>query len=458
IYKNEISKILINHFMDTKDYYNASQVLESMIFIKQSEENQRNIFHNYILCLKELKRYDEAIDFFNKNVNFFDRAIYEMISDIYYEKNQKQQALEMLKKIFYNGKTLIILKKMVTILLEQNKITDAIKILENEGRDLDLDLLLSELYYKDKRMENSFEIMSKININKFRNSNLILFFKVCLELDKIDYIKKYINHLDKLMILTASERENILYKLGEIFYNENDFKNANTIFARYLKEFQSGSFYEKMLFMYGVSLKNDKRYSDAIVEFSKIQKTGKKDEVYFESFVEKGEIHFTLQEYKNAIDNYKQYLANKNFDRRKKEVLLQLGNSFFNIKNYKFAYDTYKKYLNDYEDTEQIQNKIAYSLLKDDNYAEILKYFGNKSKTYDFQKYLIILSHYKLKQFEKTIQISSELLKNNKAKYFYDLAYLNVMSRIETNYYNEIDNLYQMVTNELKTNDEKTLT
>ena len=187
-----------------------------------------------------------------------------------------------------------------------------------------------------------------------------------------------------------------------------------------------------MLFIYGVSLKNEKRYSDAIVEFSKIQKRGKKDEIYYESFVEKGEIYFILEEYRDAIDNYKLYLQNKSYNGRKKEVLLQLSNGYYNIKNYKLAYQNYKNYLTLYGDSEDIQNKIAYSLLKDDNYKEILAFFGERQKTYDFQKYLIVLSNYKLKEFEKAIQTSNDLLIKSNNNYYYDISYINLMSRIET--------------------------
>ena len=142
LYHYEVSQILSNYFMGVRDYYNASQVLESILLSKKDNKNDKTIYHNYMLSLKELKKYDEAINFFDKNINYYDKSIYEMLSDIYYEKNDKNRALETLKKVFYRGKTLLLMKKIVTILLELNKTDDAINFLESEKRDLELELLL----------------------------------------------------------------------------------------------------------------------------------------------------------------------------------------------------------------------------------------------------------------------------------------------------------------------------
>ncbi len=456
-YKKEVSKILINRFMETKDFYNASKVLEAMLFFENEDESKKAIFHNYILCLKELKQFNEAKDFFKKNVNYFDKSLYEMVSDIYYDSNDKEDALNILKQIFYRDKSFEILKKIVTIYLEQDRIKDAVLLLEEENRDIELSLILSELYYKEDKIKESYNILSSIDLNSFKRPNLIIFFKICLELNKKNDFKKYIDRLDKLMILSPDERENLLYKLGEIFYNDSEYRNSNVVLKRYLTEYRNGENYEKILFMYGVSLKNDKRYDDSIVEFSKIHKSGKKDEIYYEAFTEKGEIYFILQEYKNAVESYKQYLNNKKYDARKKEVLLQLGNAYFNIKNYNLAYDVYRQYLLQYEDNEVIQSKIAYSLLKIDNYAEIISFFSKKDKIYDFQKYLLVLSHYKLKDYVKAIEISNAFLEEKSSKYAYDIAYINLSSRVEINDFNEIDSLYDKTRKLIEINDQKSL-
>lgn len=456
-YRNEISALLINHFMKNKDYYNAKQVIENVIAQKNDENTKKNIYHNYLITLRELKKNDEALVFFSKNIDYYDKDVYSLIADIYYNNNQKYESLDILKKIFKNNKTLEVLKKIITIQIELGNFDDSIILLEKESRDHELNLLLGELYYKKKEYDKAYDILNKIDIRTYNNIALILYFKISLSLNKRDSIKKYFNNIDILSNLTDSERENILYKLAETFYTDKEYDKTSIVLEKYLNEFQNTDNYETILFINGICLKNIKKYDEAVIEFSKIHKKGKKDEIYFESFVEKGEIFFALQEYKSAIENYKQYLDNRNYLTRKKEVLLQLGNCYYNIKNYKLSYNTYKKYLNEYEDNEFIENKIAYSLLKDENYSEIISYFDKKQNKYDFSNYLIILSYYKLNQYSNVIEKSATLLISDKFTYYSDVAYLNVLSRIEINNFEGIDNLYRMIKINLKPDDITTL-
>ncbi|OHD10935.1 MAG: hypothetical protein A2086_16485 [Spirochaetes bacterium GWD1_27_9] len=454
-YKKEVKIFLTNYFLEEKDFNNLKQVLFSMLEETNKNEEKQKIFKNYLICLKELKEYDNVIDFFYKNIDYYDKEIYLLTSDVYIVKKNYNEAIDLLNKIYKNEKDNQILKKIGILYIESHKLKESIKIFEKITNDKESSLILADLYYKTGDKEKSYNLFKKVGINSLEADYFSLFFKICVELQKSQDIMDYFNFLDRISFLKEDLRKTILYKVGEVCYNEKNYKNASIVLDKWVLEFGNDKDIDKVLFMQGICQKNAKEYDKAIISFSELQKIGNKNEIYYESFVEKGETHFILQEYKFAIENYKQYLQNKVTDKRKKEVLLQLGNSYFNIKNYKESYKVYKEYALKYEDNEYIQNKIAISLLRAENYKEIVQYFEKKKNQNDYQKYLITFAYYKIGDYDNAIIQSDLLLGSKNNPYYQDIVYLNVLSLQEKNQFDKVISNFDLIEKNIKLQNNK---
>ena len=432
-YRIDIQKYLSNYFMENGSYFKALQIYETMLIEKNiSDSEERFVNHNYLLCLNMLNRNKEAIDFFYNRINYYDDEIYTLVGDILVKEKDYKKAIDIFEKVYINNKSREILYKIGLIYIEQNDYKKAIEVFTR--REMEFKEILGELYYKINDKNKSFYYLSQIDNNDLGDNSFIIKFKVAIELKDKKNISNFYNSLDRIKKLSDKEKNPFLYKLAEFFYNEKDYKKANEVLKIWLNYFSNDPNFDKVLYMKGVILKRDKNYNDAIVEFTKIQKMKKMDEVYYESFVEKGECYFLLREYHSSIECYKVYLNNKKYLSREREVLLQLGNAYYNIKKYNEAYLTYSNYIKKWGDNQTIFEKIANSLLKSENYDELILFFKDKKNVGDLAEYLVFYSNYKKNNFVNVIN-DFKNYKNIKSQYYLDIAYLSVLSRFQSNNY-----------------------
>lgn len=449
LYRYDIEKYLSNYFIENKLYSKALQVYEIMLIEKHNipDSEKKAINHNYILCLSMLEKNSDAINFFNNNIIYYDKDIYRIIGDLYLKEKNYHKAIDIFERIYENSKDREILYKIGAIYIEQKDYKNAIKIFEK--RKEDFFEVLGELYYKIGASDKSYSYLLLIDNDNLNNINFVLKFKLALEAKDSKNIKEFYNNLEKIKSLPDSDKNAILYKLGEFFYNEKDYKKADKILALWLNYFPNDINYTKVLYMRGVILKKEGNFRGAIVEFTKIQKFKKNDEVYYESLVEKGESLFKLREYHSAIECYKVYLNNKNYLKREKEVMLQLGNALYNIKRYKDAYNIYSSWAKKWGEKEDILNKIANSLLKLEDYDEIINYYRGKENIGELSEYLIFYANYKKNNFLEVIDIFKNY-NNMKSEYYIDIAYLSLLSRFQSNNYENFKKEVEKVINNLK--------
>lgn len=430
-YRYDIQKYLSNYFMENNLYFLALQIYET-ILIERSGVDEKLIKHNYLLCLAMLNRNRDAIDFFYKRINYYDEEVYTLIGDILFKEREYKRAIDVFERVYNNSNKKEILYKIGLIYIEQKEYKKAIDAFQRKREEF-LDML-SDLYYRIGDNKKSYEYLLKIDNNNLDDRIFIIKFKLAIEFNDKKIIREFYNYLDRIKKLSDKEKNPFLYKLGEFFYNDKDYKKSDDVLRIWLTYFLNDPNYDKVLYMRGVILKKNNNYNDAIVEFSKIQKLKKMDEIYYESFVEKGECYFLLMEYHSAIECYKVYLNNKKYLLRARETELQLGNAYYNIKRYKDAYLTYVNYIKKWGEKKEIFDKIANSLLKSENYDEIILFFKDRKNTGEFSEYLMFYANYKKSNFLNVINDFRNYT-NIKSQYYIDIAYLSVLSRFQINNY-----------------------
>ncbi len=448
LYRYDIQKYLANYFMENKIYSKALQIYEIMFMEKSFNEfEERLINYNYILCLSMQNKNKEAIDFFNNRIKYYDEGIYKILGDIFLKEKDYKKAVSIFEEIYNNSKDKDILYKIGLIYIEQKDYKRAIEVL---GKKQEFFYeILGELYYKIGENSKSYSYLTLVDNNKLNNQNFVLKFKLAVEFKDSKNIKEFYNNLERIKSLNDLEKNPVLYKLGEFFYNEREYKKADEIFRIWLTYFINDVNYDKVLYMRGVILKRENNFKEAIVEFTKIQKIKKMDEVYFESFVEKGESFFQLREYHSAIECYNVYLSNKKYRSREKEVELQLGNAYYNIKKYKEAYISYSSYIQKWGERNDVLDRIANSLLKAENYDELIVYFKDRKNKGELPEYLIFYANYKKNNFLEVIN-NFKSYNNTTSQYYIDIAYLSVLSRFQSNNYENFLEEVERVINNLK--------
>lgn len=444
-YRYEIQKYLLNYFITNEDYQNALQIFEvALLENNYPKTDQTFLYYNYVLSLSKLNRYEELIYFVNKYIDFFDADIYKIFADALYETKKYNESINILNIIRKNNaQDMNIIKKIAVIYIELNKLLEAIDTLEPySDNNKEFIQILCDLYYRINNPDKCYYYLSKQSFGELNDVNLRIFFNMANYFDKQDDILLFYDNIDKVDKFSSKDRNQVLYKIAEVLYNRKIYDKCAFILDKWLKEFSDDVNYDKMLMMKSITLKNDKQYEKAIIELSRIQKLKKKDALYYESFVEQGELYFTLREYHSAINCYNEYLNSKDYNERKKEVLLQLGNSYYNIKDFNNSYKIYVEYANIYGYSESLYVKIANSLIKSEKYAELLKYFSDKTDIGDYCEYLIVYSNYKLNDYEKTVKLAKF---NKNSTYLLDSLYLSVLSRAQNKYFDNIEEEYSQI-------------
>ena len=390
VYRYDIEKYLLNYYIAGQDYENAAEMCR-MIF----EEPKLNVTdkilveYDYILSLYELRKYDEAIEFFQNHITYYNESLYLLISEAYGKNGDNQQMIKYLNDVYARSGDKDILVRIASLAVADGDYDKAISSLEGYAKkDNAMMQMLGDMYYRKNEFAKAFEWFNKVGISNLTDENFQLYFNCIVTLGKTNLIPTFYESLARLKNVSIEARNNILYKMAETFYNSGDYQKSERVMSMWLSEFVGDEHYDKVLFMQAMTLKKNRKYDRAIVELSKLQKydQSKKidDNIYRESFAEKGELYFMIREYHSAIESYKKYVAFSPTPKRYAPVMLQLGNAYYNIKDYNNAYKTYTAYIDKVGASEQLYTKVANSLLKPEKYDEIKSYFTNKKNIGDY--------------------------------------------------------------------------
>ena len=450
VYRYDIEKYLLNYYINGQDYENAAEMCR-MIF----EEPKLNVTdkilveYDYILSLYEMRKYDEAIEFFQNHITYYNESLYLLISEAYGKNGDNQSMIKYLNDVYARSGNKDILVRIASLAVADGDYDKAITMLEGyPAKDNAMQQMLGDMYYRKNVYAKAFEWYNKVGITGLTDENFQLYFNCIVNLNRTDLIPSFYPYLDRLQNVTIEARNNILYKMAETFYNSGDYLKAEKVMSMWLSEFVGDTHYDKVLFMQAMTLKKNKRYDRAIVELSKLQKYDQskkiEDNIYRESFAEKGELYFVIREYHSAIESYKKYVAFTPAPKRYAPVMLQLGNAYYNIKDYNNAYKTYTAYIDKVGASEDLYTKVANSLLKPEKYDEIKSYFTDKKNIGDYASYVLYYANYKTKSAEGAAITQQVVNQNRNSEYMLDMIYLSVLARNENKNTDGIEEEYRL--------------
>lgn len=443
-YRKDVLKYLTNYFMESKDFADAVQTLE-MLFLEEpgGMEEQQVLYHNYLTALRELSEYDKAAVFFEKNITFYDNELYLLCSDIYYSNNQKEKALLLLEKIQNTEYSLEAARKGAVIYIEQKEYDRAIAALLPREENPEIAQIIGDIYLRKDDKRKAYDYFSSVPFESLDRVSYIQLLSLALELDKQPTLELCYGKRERFDTIPGDQRNVLLYKLAEAFFNRAAYKKAAVLLTAWSSEFVDDAKYDAVLYMQGLCFYKAEDFDRALLSFSTLQSMNKKDTFYYESFVDKGEVYFSLKEYRSAIDNYKKYLKNRVSEDRKKECSLQMANAYYNIKLYDLAYKTYRAYESDWGESQPVRDKVGRTLLKAQNYEEIVEYYGKKKDLNDFARYLVIYACYKLEDYSELTAFSREYLTYSSSEYYYDILYLSILGFTKLREFHQLYDSYQ---------------
>jgi TolA-binding protein len=438
-YRLEIETILINHFIKTRDYRNAVQVAEIMLSEKQLDKNNESIVqYNYLLSLRELKRYDKADKWFKSLSVDPGYQVILLMADIYTDQEKFPESAALLEKAWTDSRDEIVLLNLAKVMLSWQGPGKALAVMERAGgKKIDPEFM-ADLYYRTGNLLSCYSLLSSMDVESLTAESLLLLFASSVELEKWKTISAMYTVREKFKVLPDDRRVNMLYVLGETLYNRRERARAETVFKEWLAEFTGDDRIDKVLFMLGTVQKELGRRQSAVVTFTRIQKMRRKDDLYYESFVEKGELLFALYEYHAAIEQYKVYLSGQKQGARRREVMLQAGNASYNIRKYDDASYYYSMYSREYGNSDFIDRKIGNTLLRQEKYKDVQKRFSGREKTSDYIAYLLVYSSYKEEAYVEAVKQSRLRNLPVTSDYYWDVLYLTIYCLNELQQYQDI--------------------
>lgn len=449
-YQKKILNFLSNHFLRENDYYNASQVLEFFYTERELSENEKiMIIYNYLFSLYKLKKFQEAINFFEKNNTPYIEKTYSLIADLYIEIDNKDKAKSILEIIIQNSKDMDSRIKLATLYYREDRYNEVINLLKNfTDNNEALDLLIIS-YYRLENYSLIIETLKQFDYNRINSNNLYLLFMSSYNTNNTDMIIEFYNYHNRSEEFTNKERAFFLYTIGEELYKKKKYNYAGQILKKWTDEFNDSPSYDSVLYMLGISYARIKKYDEALIEFIRIQKLNKKDKIYYESFVEKGEIYFKKRHYNSAIKEYNIYLSNNVTNKRKKQVILQLGNAYYNLKQYNNAYKAFIRYTYTGPTEKKVYQKIASSLLKAEDFDTLIEYFKNKKHTGYYAEYALCYALFQEKDYEGLKNLAPAFFNSN-SPYILDVIYLYTKGLQSNKQYNSLLSNYNNISDILK--------
>lgn len=213
-------------------------------------------------------------------------------------------------------------------------------------------------------------------------------------------------------------REMALYKLGLIYFRNNEFAKCRNRLTEMLNEFPNSEFIGTAFYWIGESYVADNRFNDAENFFKDAISSEKNNKFVDYSLFSLASLYERTGNYPDAVKYYDELLSYYNDSRLAPSAKLRIGVCYFNLKDYDKAIleltDPGMKELSESEEAEA-QYVLASSFFKlkeyknaADIYEEIVKRFPDEEKA-DKYKYGLAWVYFQMKKYEDAYRIFTVL-------------------------------------------------
>lgn len=394
-----------------------------------------------------IKEFDNAIQYFtqlitNKSTSsdLRDRALYSL-AWCYLKKNNFELAIEKLEEIIKNSSTQILQEAVVTLVevyINAKKYNEAISLITkyspklSEVKSAELQfikaLALSRLGEFEKAI-TSF----KDFLNNFPNHIKIYEakYQIALILISQNKYEDAIKELDPLVRknIPPNIREKSIYRLGECHYNLGNYKKAKEYFERVIKEYPEGIAKLDALYQLAEIAYQQNDYNSALEAFKTISETD--SELSSQAMFRCGEVLMKISNFIDAIKIFNDFIKKFPKDQLLEEAYYKLGLCHLELNDLSNAIAAFSNLINSknylrYEARYQIaeiSKKVQNFPLAIQHYKAILSENPNHPLSPKI-KLELAKALYNIKEFDATIKILKDIIKNKSESFNHPEAQL----------------------------------
>lgn len=378
-YINDIYLFLAESASKIKDHKKAEKYYKKLY---NYTHNKKDLYQLFLITYQQ-KNIQKSKNYFQEYQKTFiqdkdyKKDFYSSMAELYIEDKQYQQAETIYKNYLRATDDDIVLNNLVAVLLKQNKHEEIIKYLGDKKNTTET-MYMKGLAYSGKheyaKAVEIFENIIKKEKNDYTEKSYI---KLCesffslKQYDKViqvtsqylqkkyqkftpDIIEKkglaYFRKKDyshaiityKELIQYPEKKDYAYFMLGEIYYNQKEFKQAKKNYLEIQKI--PDSEYKKMSLYWLINITYQNREYDEALKYSKLFLNKYKKGDYIEEIVYyMGEIYLSQNKYKSAVSEYNR-LYKISTDRTIKEnVIKSLVKIYMDQKKYSKALRWVKK-------------------------------------------------------------------------------------------------------------------
>lgn len=287
------------------------------------------------------------------------------------------------------------------------------KTMELSKDHKDTSLLLFQIYYEMREMDNALDLGSKIMDTSLADENFYFKYGQMLEMNKDSKKAKEVYK----KAIKKNKRFVPAYKvLGMIYYREKKYPEALTYFKKAHKldpkDFALKRDYLNTLFTYnskmGAEYIKNKKYVKAVPVFKTLFQIRPKD---YNVIVQLANLYYLTEWYNKAI---KMLVKNKNIKKNPFELYKLLGMSYMKLKKYSFALKYYNKAVRIKPRNSDIYYKKAKTYEKMESFENAEKFFkksiqlkfNNKKVHYDYS--ILLIRNWKYKKALKEMETAED--------------------------------------------------
>ncbi len=324
---------LADSYYGSKDFAAASRVYKDIFNIDKNSLNDPYTYYQYAQALFKGGSRDEAItEFLNLQRRFpsseyADKSLY-VVGWIHFQQGGYEQAINSYKHVM--------------------------QVYPSSNLGALIDYSIGDCYYNMNKYDSAIVSYKKV-LTDYPNSN-----NVFDAIDGLQYTYVAQGHPEKAIDLindyisknpNKSFSDQIYYKKGDIYFNENKYQLAEKSYKEFIAEYPNSSFVSDAYYWIGKCAENLKQNPEALYNFRKVFNDYPKSESAPAAVLEMGNIYNNLAQYDSALAVYDTATTVLKNSKRLVDILFMKGITLSNKKDLQNAYSVFSEVMQNYPNT-----------------------------------------------------------------------------------------------------------